>query len=260
MQTNHLYKSEEYYIQKRIHLKKIDSTNNYARTLLDKGELLPDITLIDADVQEAGRGQKGNSWEAEQDKNLLFSLVCHPTNLPPARQFILSQCISLAIKQALSRYVDNITIKWPNDIYYCDKKICGILIECDLLGKNISNCIIGCGININQETFTSDAPNPTSLRIITGKDFDREAILLEITANFLTLYKLITNQQDDIISKMYMQNLYRKSGFYMYSDCNGVFEAEISNVEPTGHLNLHLKNGEIRRYEFKEIKFILPQQ
>lgn len=241
----------------RIHLDTIDSTNNHAKRLLAEGNPLPGMTLIDSDDQTAGRGQQGNSWETQPQCNLTFTLVCHPVMVRPSRQFVLSQCIALAIRNVLTRYTDGISIKWPNDIYWRDKKISGTLIECDLMGRSISNCIIGTGININQTLFVSDAPNPVSLRQITGVEYDREALLMEFTDEFVRLYEFIENGSVDEIVQPYMASLYRRDGFYPYQDKDGRFNARIADIEPTGHLVLHKDTGEDVRYEFKEVKFIL---
>ncbi|MCM1311670.1 MAG: biotin--[acetyl-CoA-carboxylase] ligase [Bacteroides sp.] len=245
-------------IEKRIHLETIGSTNSYARQLLASGERLPGMTLIDADDQTAGRGQAGNSWETKKDCNLMFTIVCHPTFLPPARQFNLSKAFALGLQQVLSAYADDIAIKWPNDIYWCDMKISGTLIECDLTGKAISNCIIGCGININQKEFVSDAPNPVSLSMITGKEYDREQILDEVVERFLYFYDLLEKGHEEMITALYMRHLYRGTGIHLFQDHAGIFEAEIADIEPTGHLVLR-KNpcGTLLRYEFKEVRFVL---
>ena len=145
------------------------STNQYLSQLCNQlQESVAELTTVTAEFQTAGKGQRGNTWEAEEGKNLLFSFVLYPSFLEARRQFILSQIVSLAIKEELSRWSDEITIKWPNDIYWKDKKICGILIENDLSGHHIRRSIAGIGININQEVFNSDAPNPFSLKQIPG--------------------------------------------------------------------------------------------
>lgn len=247
----------------RIHLETIDSTNNYARKLLDAGEPLPDISLIDTDDQTAGRGQKGNSWETQKGKNLSFSLVCHPVWVRPALQYVLSECIALAVQGALKAFLPNeearkISVKWPNDIYYADKKISGTLIECDLLGRSVSNCIVGTGININQPVFLSDAPNPVSLYNILGHETDREEVLNAVLARFFALYDRVKQSEMDQIHEEYKQNLYRNDGnFYGYSDENGHFSARVIDVETNGRLILETEEGEQRRYEFKEVKFVL---
>ena len=261
----------------RINLPRVDSTNNFIRDMLSFGDELNGLTLVVAEAQTAGRGQVGNHWESEPGKNLTFSLLCHPNHVRPSEQFILSQCIALAVREALQAELNNLerlerldkldrlenpektplTIKWPNDIYVGDRKICGILIECDLQGKQISNCIIGVGLNVNQTTFLSDAPNPVSLIQLTGKEHNREAILGNIVANFQTLYEQISNGEADSIRKTYMQYLYRRHGFHTFADVRGEFIAEIADIEPTGHLLLRFENGNICRYEFKEVKYII---
>jgi len=142
-----------------------------------------DMILVTADFQTAGRGQAGNSWESEAGKNLLFGLLFHPREVEANRQFILSQAVALSICETLSDYAEDIRIKWPNDIYWKDRKICGMLIENTLVGRCIENCIIGAGININQQTFCSDAPNPVSLRQITGKEQEPVFILADTMTN-----------------------------------------------------------------------------
>lgn len=246
-------------INKRILLVSVDSTNNEARRRLDNNDELPEISVIIADEQTSGRGQRGNSWEAEAGKNLLFSIVCHPDFLKASEQFVLSQAIALAVALTVNEVVvtDECRVKWPNDIYIGNKKVSGTLIECDLRGSNIETCIIGTGININQEVFHSDAPNPVSMAQIAGKEFDREAILSQILGRFITIYDVIRQGDADAVRRLYKVWLYRKSGFYKYADANGEFLAEIADVEKTGHLVLRLENGELRRYEFKDVKIVI---
>lgn len=247
----------------RINLPIVDSTNLFVREMLkDEGTgqvvsptTLPGFTLVVADDQTAGRGQQGNSWETERGKNLTFSLLCHPLFVKASSQFLLSQCMALAIWQTLSQLVEGVSIKWPNDIYVGEKKISGTLIECDLQGKCISNCIIGVGINVNQTEFKSDAPNPTSLQLLTGQPYDCEVILENILARFQTFYAMLQEGHENEVRQHYMQQLYRRTGMHRYSDVRGVFMAEIADVEPTGHLHLRFENGNVVRYEFKEVRF-----
>jgi len=248
----------------RINLPTVDSTNTFLREMLaeegtgvvQSARSLPGFTLVVADEQTQGRGQQGNSWETERGKNLIFSLLCHPDFIPPPRQFLLSQCMALAIAQTLSQYVKEVTVKWPNDIYVGEEKISGTLIECDLQGKRIANCIIGVGININQTHFRSDAPNPTSLQLLTGKTIDREAVLSEVLRHFQHLYELLHEGGTDEVRHLYKTHLYRREGFHRYSDVRGEFWAEIADVEPTGHLLLRFESGTVVRYAFKEVQFL----
>ena len=159
-----------------IVLDETDSTNRYISQLCNNPQkAVAELTTVSAEFQTAGKGQRGNSWEAEKEKNLLFSFVLYPTFLEARCQFILSQIISLSIKEELDRWSDEITIKWPNDIYWRDKKICGILIENDLSGHFIGRCISGVGININQKEFHSDAPNPEAGANLLQRSANRRA-------------------------------------------------------------------------------------
>ena len=152
------------------------STNSLLRELIIK-ESLSEGSVVVADFQTAGRGQIGNVWESEAGKNLMFSTVLYPTCIPANRQFLISQIAALSVKETLDLYTDHVTVKWPNDIYWKDKKICGMLIENDLSGHNLYCSIIGIGINLNQAVFRGDAPNPVSLFQIIGKEVDREEVL-----------------------------------------------------------------------------------
>lgn len=248
----------------RVNLSTVDSTNSFVREMLAEegtGQVisassLPDFTLVVADDQTKGRGQQGNSWETERGKNLTFSLLCHPDFVPASRQFLLSQGMAVAVRDALAEQVEGVEVKWPNDIYVGDQKISGTLIECDLVGKNIANCIIGVGVNINQTVFWSDAPNPTSLQLLTGKEHNREAVLSSILNHFQTYYRLLAEGKTEDVRQMYKEHLYRREGFHRYRDVRGDFWAEIAGVEPTGHLCLRFEDGNIVRYEFKEVQFI----
>ena len=165
------------------YIKNIDSTSTELRRRMSAEEL-PHGYCISADFQTAGHGQATNHWESEDGKNLLFSLLLRPSVIPASEQFVITEIVTLAIINALQDYIrQRITIKWPNDIYVGDKKLCGILIENALCGPTIDTCIVGIGININQELFVSDAPNPVSLKQLNGRDNDRGEILTEIYQN-----------------------------------------------------------------------------
>ncbi len=235
-----------------IRLSETLSTNSHLRSLL-KEKKLPEGSLVITSFQTAGRGQAGNSWESESGKNLTFSMVIYPEVIAAKEQFLISQITALSVKETLSEYTDSIRVKWPNDIYWKDRKICGMLIENDLAGYTIYCSICGIGININQREFFSDAPNPVSLSQITGLEYNLDEILDRFRHHFYRLYIELLQGQKEFIRLQYRDALYRGDGYYTYQDANGVFEAEIDDIEPTGHLILKLKNGERRRYAFKEV-------
>ena len=233
-------------------LKETDSTNNHLRRLLDK-EQLPEGSLVVTDFQAAGKGQVGNSWESEAGMNLMFSILLYPDFIPANRQFLISQIASLSVKETLDAYTDFIQVKWPNDIYWKDRKICGMLIENDLSGQLLYCSIIGIGLNLNQSLFRSNAPNPISLTQITGKKYDREEVLNRFLRIFFQYYCLLLQEKEEEVRTAYMQALYHGEGYHRYRDGQGQFEARIQAIEPTGHLILQLRDGEQRRYAFKEV-------
>ena len=245
----------------RIHLAETVSTNTYAR----QRPRPEDILLVSTDYQTAGRGQRGNSWEAERGKNLLFSLAICPTHTPASQQFVLCELISVALCEVLSRYTDDIRIKWPNDIYHRDHKLSGILIEHDIEGTYIARTIIGIGLNVNQAHFTSDAPNPISLFQILGHEVGREALLSEIYDTFTALYQAMltapdSTQERDAMHRRYSALLYRLGTPALYRDAQGTFSAILRRVEPDGRLCLEDEQGTLRSYLFKEVEYIFPNR
>ena len=240
-------------------VKETTSTNDYLANLCRESKAKEFYTVM-AESQTKGKGQRGNSWESESGKNLTFSTVLYPTALEASKQFILSMLAALSCHEALSNYTDGFSIKWPNDIYWKDKKIGGILIENGLEGKYITQCIIGIGLNINQEAFHSDAPNPVSLKQIIGAEVNLQEVLMKVVHGIIGGYRQIEanfNISQLAISAMYRKHLYRRKGLFPYRDAQGDFLAEHQEVEPDGHLILKDEQGALRRYAFKEVTFVL---
>ena len=244
-----------------IHLNETDSTNRYLQQLCQEAgnNKVEEFTTICADYQTAGKGQRGNSWEAAKGANLLFSFVCYPTFVPIRQQFVLSQLISLGIKETLDEYCSDISIKWPNDIYWKEKKICGILIENDLQGNSIGRCISGIGLNINQEVFLSDAPNPISLKQITGKHYQRETILEKVMQRIEQSYQKLKEDSAyaSELATRYAASLFRREGFHCYQDKDGLFNARLVRVEADGRFVLMDEANQERSYLFKEVQYVL---
>jgi len=238
-----------------IRLKETISTNNDMKDLLAE-RLLAEGSIIVAEYQTGGRGQLGNVWESEAGRNLLFSIVLYPDCIQANQQFIISQVTALSVCRTLSEYIDNVKVKWPNDIYWKDKKICGMLIENDLMGSVISKSIIGIGLNINQEIFTGDAPNPISLKQITGQTYNLDDMLHSFRRHFYSMYLHLLQEKADDIRNEYRTMLYRGEGVFTYKDAEGEFKAAIADIEPMGHLVLQLTDDTFRRYAFKEVSFI----
>ena len=244
-----------------INLKEIDSTNRY---LLDNADTFgnEEITIATTDYQTAGKGMGTNTWESEPDKNLLFSILIHPTWLEPYMQYIISMAHALALYDVLSSLTDGITIKWPNDIYWKDLKISGTRIDGNIKSGKMSDMVIGTGININQSAFNGTAPNPVSLHQITGCTYDRNEILFNIISRFehyLSIAKeeWITRKECKTIHEEYHKHLFRKEGIHRYEDEKGQFDAQLLEVLPNGIMRLKRTDGTISEYEFKEVKFCL---
>ncbi|MFT3992832.1 MAG: biotin--[acetyl-CoA-carboxylase] ligase [Dysgonomonas sp.] len=240
-----------------IHLEETESTNNYIKNELLTESKEDDIIIVSTDHQTAGKGQRGNNWESEKGKNLTFSILFHPTDIEANQQFIISQFTSLAIKDTLSQYTKDISIKWPNDIYWKNKKICGILIENSLIDTTIASSIIGIGLNINQTEFTNKAPNPISLKQITGNDYDLDKVLHEVIDRISLYYNKIDKNGSEDIAKRYKNSLFRHEGYHTYNDGTHNFMARIKDIEPSGLLVLEMEDGSVHKYAFKEIKYIL---
>lgn len=235
--------------------RELDSTNLLAAKLLS--EDCREGTVVMADSQTKGKGQQNNSWESEPNKNITFTVIFKPTFLKAEDQFLLSKVVSLGVTDFLAMHGLDAKIKWPNDIYINDKKITGILIEHNIMGSSISDSIAGIGININQTEFRSNAPNPVSLKQITNKEYDIESILKEVLRNIYSYYMQIVNGDITLIINSYKDSLFRKDGYHLYNDGNSDFLARIKDIEPSGILVLETKDSVIRRFAFKEVKYIL---
>ena len=226
-----------------MYIANTNSTNTLLKQLATEGN---PPEFIYAGYQTAGRGQTGNSWESEANKNLLCSIL-----LPPDKNL---HFLNIAVGVALLRVIgEDFTIKWPNDIYYGDKKAAGILVENAIIGNEIRYSIAGIGLNVNQTTFVSDAPNPISLKQIRGQEYDIEWLMNQL----LKAVHTILNEPEQEIWSYYKSHLYRREGFWPFEDKQGRFEAAIQDVLPTGEIVLRDTNGQIRQYEFKQIKYIL---
>lgn len=238
-----------------IFLPETDSTNRYLQ-LLAQERTVADETVVWADFQTSGRGQIGNSWESEAGKNLTFSIFFFPKELPANQPFVVAEMAALCVKRILDRLTPGITVKWPNDVYWNRQKICGILIENQLSAGLISHSIAGIGLNLNQDVFHSNAPNPVSLKQITGYSYDRADLLSQLRASFHDIRVQFEAEGAGVIHQEYTQALYRRDGFYSFCDKHGYFEACIHHVELSGHLVLQRKNGILSTYAFKEVTYV----
>jgi len=209
-----------------------------------------------AESQYAGRGQQNNRWHSDPGKNLTFSLLLKPSFLPVTQQFDLTRVVSLSIIKALEPLLgNNLKIKWPNDLYYNDKKLGGILIENILQGSQIKNSVIGVGLNINQEVFPLDVPKAVSVKQILHRDYDLKFILSEICKNVEATYLSLKSNRFEDIRNAYMARLYWLNEDKMFKAKGLVFNGKIIDVKENGFL-IVTNGSEASEYNQKEIEFL----
>ena len=243
-----------------IRLKETDSTNAYTTRLLEADTNVEEGTVIVAKHQKAGKGTWDNSWESEKGKNLTISIVLYPTFLLMEKQFIINKVVSLSLFDFLISQIDEkeiVKIKWPNDIYVGNKKISGTLVENAISGRNFQHSIIGIGININQQVFMSDAPNPVSLKNITGKDYDLEQCLSLLCLCLERRYFQLKRREEKLINEQYFSALFRlgEKARYIYKE--RMIRATITGLTEQGKLLLEKDNGQLIDCDFKEMEFVL---
>lgn len=240
---------------KYILLHETASTNTYLKSV---AATLPSGTVVYTHNQTAGRGQRGNSWEAQPGKNITMSMLIKKPAVPVALQFYISEAVAVAIARVLNRYTPGFMVKWPNDIYHRDRKVCGILIEHVLGSCGIAHTVIGAGININQTEFLSDAPNPVSLAQLTGEQYDVEALMREVCQEIEGLCQF-ESQSCLQLHEEFLSLLYRGDGKdYPFALPDGTqFQATIHCVLPDGTLQLRTPDGTISNYLFKEVKHVI---
>lgn len=246
-----------------MYIARTNSTNTLMREMIAKGEWPEGECFLRTDFQTAGRGQTGNGWESEADKNLLCSIL-----LPPKKNlFELNVAVSVAVLRTVKGYglpVTGITIKWPNDIYWKDQKVAGILIETAIVGDEIKYAIAGIGLNVNQTEWKTDAPNPISLKQIYGTDFVVDELMQR-------LYTEVQKALKEDVWAEYKAHLYRADGFWPFVEREvstaptmnaaqgeeGIFLARIEDILPTGEIILKDKEGKQRKYHYKQIRYVV---
>lgn len=240
------------------HIESVESTNQLANDLINQSGL-QEGTVIWADEQIHGKGHAGNSWESEKGKNLTFSLVLKPVFIPPAEQFIITKMISVAIRKVVLKFLpqEAVKIKWPNDIYIIDDKVAGILIQNILKGNEIEYTVIGIGLNINQEKFNSDAPNPVSLIHYSGEVFSVEDILSKMLVEIGAIYDQSASKSYlDDLDEAYLENLYRYKQLSNFRQGKKIFKATLEGIGEYGRLKLKGEDDKISLFEFKEVEFV----
>lgn len=239
-----------------IKLSATDSTNSYLKELTSNASL-QNYTVVVAEYQNTGRGQMGTVWESVSGKNLTFSVLIRVGELKIKDQFYLSMAVALGVLNGVKPYVKNsLYVKWPNDILAEKNKIAGILIENVLKGNSINESIIGIGLNVNQENFSEELLNVTSLRKIIGKTLDKDEVLKSILVSIKKYVKFIDNQNYKELKNLYIKNLYKYETPSMFKDINEHnFLGKIIDVNEDGRLVVELEDEKTRKFNLKEIKF-----
>ena len=241
-----------------MEITRLETTHSTNSWVGDHANELKAPQLVYSYEQTAGRGQRGNAWESAPGMNITATLFFKPENFPASDQFSISEGIALAITDFLKTLGVETTVKWPNDIYAGNRKICGILVEHVVMGHNISRTIAGFGININQTDFKSDAPNPVSVKMLTGKNYDIDKIIPLLAEHLEKVFYRI--QDPEYLHEEFKDRLWRKDGeYHLFYDKkkDEQISALISDVEPSGMLLLTTDEGEERKYAFKEVEYLL---
>ena len=244
---------------KITHFKTLESTNQYLQNLLNEGvDIVNNIVVTD--FQTSGKGQGKNVWQSENGKNLLFSIALDMSFLKAENQFLLTQIVSVTMIDVLKKYLpeESLFIKWPNDIYFNDKKIAGILIKNEIKGMMMGTSIIGIGLNVNQTSFDESLPNPISMKMITGKEYNLETLLNDICFELKTNannQQPTTNSQQPTANS-YTNKLYRNNQWASYEHEGAVKEMMIIGYDQFGRLILKEKNDREVVCDLKEISFV----
>lgn len=257
-----------------MYVARTNSTNTLLKELLAKSEWPEGEEFLYAGYQTAGRGQTGNGWESEEGKNLLCSILVERQKTATIKEespFYLNVTVSVAVHRLLSQELmaksQQLTVKWPNDLYWQDKKMAGILIENAIIGNEVKYSIAGIGLNINQTEWKSDAPNPVSLKQITGKEYNID----EQMKSLAHAIREVLSEPEEEVWAYYKAHLYRKDGFWPFverevsiapttnaqANTDSQFMARIADILPTGEIVLEEPEGIRKKYHFKEIRFVV---
>lgn len=240
-----------------VHFDRVTSTNNVLSEMLSNSKPLEEGSVILADEQSQGRGQQGSFWEASPHKNITLSLLYRPEFLTIEMQFYLSIAISLGISNFLEEVLQQTShIKWPNDIYFGNHKIAGILIENTLMNSHLKTSIIGIGLNVNQVDFMSDAPNPCSMKGISGLDYSISDLLPKLFHHLEIYYLLLKAGKYEFLKEEYLSKLFRYEVDSYYSINSQIKKGKIIDIETSGRLVLDVDNVR-KSFDTKEIEFIL---
>lgn len=234
---------------------KVTSTNTVATEQICSNRP-PDGTAVLAKFQTSGKGQSGAVWESEAGKNLLVSYIFYPQFIEPRDLFVMNKAIALGVYDYLESLLGkDVCIKWPNDIYYRDKKIAGMLIENSITFSEVNHSIVGIGINVNQQKFKSYIPEAVSVRNATGKKYDVEECFYGLSSCIEKRYLQLKKQGYFSINDDYKKALYRLGEYFFFRKKELIFKARIIDVLDDGKLILENEKGKLETFRFKEVAF-----
>ena len=238
------------------HFNQIDSTNAYLQRQQSEGDIRN--WVVSADEQTAGKGMGNNGWESEVGKNLTFSLAVDMGFLPAERQFLLSEAVPLGIIEVLDTLLpaEKLSIKWPNDIFFENRKLAGILINSTIKANMMDVSIIGIGLNVNQMQFQDWPTHPISMRLITGKDYDLQPLMEQIAERLLIKVKQLASDPATI-EREYLNRLFRYRTWAEYEVDGKVLRLFMTGIDPFGRLQLVDEQQQLHQYEIKQIKFVV---
>jgi BirA family biotin operon repressor/biotin-[acetyl-CoA-carboxylase] ligase len=241
-----------------IELQTVNSTNLFAEQLLKTGEV-KEGTIIYAHEQTSGKGQGDNRWESGRGQNATFSLIIFPDFLHPEHVFELNKTISLGVFDFLSQVVpgNKPSVKWPNDLYIGNLKIGGILIQNTICGLRIDSCVAGIGVNLNQEFFHPDLPNPVSLKQITGMDFPVAEAINRIVECIDKRYLQLRNGLIQVLDDEYQERLLGFNEWRDYLVNKMVIKGKVTGVDESGRLALEMKDGSVGYFNHGDLTFCL---
>ena len=233
----------------------LDSTNTFSQQLVSKSNPSEGTTVL-AHYQSSGKGQYGRVWASKAQENITLSIILLPNFLQIKNQFYLNIISSLAVADTLEYYVkDIVKIKWPNDVYVKDNKICGILIQNNLQGQRIVNSVVGIGINVNQDNFHKDIPNPTSIKKECGDQVDLMEVRELLFGVFEKYYDLLKKGKHEDLRAQYQERLYKRGEASRFSLNDTTIAGVIHSINEFGQLVIDI-NGKLECFSKTEIQYL----
>lgn len=238
------------------HFDQLDSTNTYLQRMQSERDIRN--WVVSADAQTAGKGMGNNGWESELGKNLTFSMALDMDFLPAERQFLLSETVALGIIEVLDELLtsDKLSIKWPNDIFYENQKLAGILINSTIKANRMDVSIIGIGLNVNQMQFQDWPTHPISMKMITGKDYVLQPLLEQIAEHIIIKVEQLKSDPT-FIEQDYLKRLFRYRSWADYEIEGKTLRLFMTGIDAFGRLQLVDEQQNMRQYEIKQIKFLI---